>query len=140
MDIWFTLFVTVVALVAAGGFALALVGYINVLPAGFSYERKWIRAIAIVPALIVGLPFVVAVVIEPFTHFATTPTTLARWLAIPAGVLHLGALGLFLRAHWGDQKKTGQQLLAGLLLMAIAAGLLYGFGPGFAARIVEGLK
>lgn len=140
MDLWFTLFVTVVALVASAGFALTLVGYINVVPACFSYERKWANWVAILPLAIVGIPFVVAVVLQPFVSMTATPATVARWAGMPAAALHLAALVAFLRAHWGDQKKTGLQLGAGVGLMALAAGLLYGFGPGFASRVVEGIK
>lgn len=42
MDIWFTLFVTVAALLAAAGFSLVMIGYINSTLASFQYGwRNW---------------------------------------------------------------------------------------------------
>ena len=51
MDIWFTLFVTLAALLAAGGFSLLMIGYINSTLASFQYGWKnW--------ALVLLIPFV----------------------------------------------------------------------------------
>lgn len=51
MDIWFTLFVTLAALLAATGFSLLMIGYINSTLASFQYGwRNW--------GLVLLLPFV----------------------------------------------------------------------------------
>lgn len=135
MDIWFTLFVALIALAAATGFSLALVGYINVVPAAFAAGRQWILAVAGVPLALVGIPFVVLVILQPFMD-VPAPAVAARWMAAPAGVIHAIGLVRFFAAHWEGNAKTGKQLGGGLLLVALAAGLLYGIGPFFAERLV----
>lgn len=46
MDIWFTLFVTLVALIVAVGGALLLVGYLGTLPASFDHGwRVWVPTV-----------------------------------------------------------------------------------------------
>ncbi len=140
MDIWFTLFVAIVALAAAGGFSLALVGYINVIPAAFAAGRQWILAVAGVPIVLVGLPFAALVIAQPFAA-VPEPAQVARWMAAPALVIHAVGLVRFFMGHWEGNAKTGKQLGSGLLLMALAAGLLYGIGPFFAERLVAaGIK
>lgn len=139
MDIWFSLFVAVVAITAAVGFSLALVGYINVLPPAFGAGRGWVLAGAFIPSLIVGLPVAAIVIISPFKEVMAWET-LARWLAIPAGILHVATLVRFLQLNWQDHAKTGKQLIAGFLLMGIALLLLYGLGPQFAERVVASVK
>lgn len=48
MDIWFTLFVFVVAIAVAVGFTLVLVAYINALPASFAFGwRAWVPTLFI---------------------------------------------------------------------------------------------
>lgn len=135
MDIWFTLFVALIALAAAAGFSLALVGYINVIPAAFAAGRQWILAVAGVPLALVGIPFVVLVILQPFMA-VPAPAVAARWMAAPAAVIHAIGLVRFFTAHWEGNAKTGKQLGGGLLLMALAAGVLYGVGPYFAERLV----
>lgn len=51
MDIWFTLFVLVVALLAAGGLALLLVGYIDTLPASIAHGWRWALVVLLLPVL-----------------------------------------------------------------------------------------
>ena len=135
MDLWFALFVALVALTAAIGFSLALVGYINVIPAAFGAGRPWLLAVAVVPLAVVALPFAVLVIAQPFMA-VPEPLVVARWLAAPAGVIHAIGLYRFFVSHWEGNAKTGKQLGAGLLLMVFAAGLLYGTGPFFAKRLV----
>lgn len=139
MDIWFTLFVAVIALAAAAGASLVLVGYINALPASVGGGRKWLWAVLIGPSVIVAVPCALVFMAAPFVEIMPV-ATLARWLAIPALALHLGALARFFATHWHDNAKTGKQLGGGLLLVAIAVGGLYGAGPMFAERIVAGVR
>jgi hypothetical protein len=139
MDIWFALFVAVVALAAAGGASLVLVGYINALPASVAGGRNWMWAVLIGPSAIVAVPCALAFMAAPFMEVMPV-ATLARWLAIPALVLHLGALVRFFATHWLGNEKTGKQLGGGLLLVALAVGGLYGAGPMFAERIVAGVR
>lgn len=49
MDTWFTLFVLVVALLAAVGFALLLVGYIDTLAAAIAHGWRWALLVVLVP-------------------------------------------------------------------------------------------
>jgi hypothetical protein len=139
MDIWFALFVTVVAIAAAVGFSLLLVGYINFLPAGFAAGRNWMWALAIIPSAIVAIPAAVVFMLAPFVQLMPVGT-LARWLAVPAVAIHVLTGVRFFAVHWQDNVKTGKQLIVGLLLLLVAVGLLYGAGPLFAERIVAGVK
>lgn len=139
MDIWFTLFVALIALAAAAGFSLALVGYINVIPAAFAAGRQWILVVAGVPLALVGIPFVVLVILQPFMA-VPAPAVAARWMAAPAAVIHAIGLVRFFTAHWEGNAKTGKQLGGGLALTGLAAGFLYGAGPLFAERIVASVK
>lgn len=139
MDIWFTLFVAIVALAAAVGASLILVGYINALPACFAGSRKWGMGVLIIPVGMVAIPAALAFMAAPFVEVMPV-ATLARWLAIPAGAVHLVALAGFFKCHWQDNAKTGKQLLGGLGLLLLAVALLYGIGPMFAERIVAGAK
>lgn len=139
MDIWFSLFVAVIALIAAGGFSLVLVGYINALPASVAGGRKWLWAVLVIPSAIIAIPVAIAFMLAPFVS-VVAPVTLARWLAIPAVVLHVATLIRFFATHWQDNAKTGKQLGGGLLLLALAVGGLYGLGPMFAERIVASVR
>jgi len=139
MDIWFTLFVSLVALLAAIGASLVLVGYINALPASAAGGRKWLWAVLVIPVAIVAIPVALLFMASPFMA-VMAPGTLARWLAIPAGVIHLIALISFFATHWQGNAKTGKQLGGGALLVALAAGALYGAGPLFAERILATMK
>ncbi|MBS1189202.1 MAG: hypothetical protein H6R10_994 [Rhodocyclaceae bacterium] len=139
MDIWFTLFVAVIALAAAAGFSLVLVGYINALPASVAGGRNWLWAVLVIPSAIVAVPVAIAFILTPFAE-VMAPATLARWLAIPALVLHGGALIRFFATHWQGNEKTAKQLGGGLLLLALAVGGLYGAGPMFAERVVANVK
>ena len=51
MDIWFTLFVTVAALLAAAGFSLVMIGYINSTLASFQYGWKNWGSVLLLPVL-----------------------------------------------------------------------------------------
>lgn len=100
MDIWFTLFVMLAALLVAVGGALLLVGYVQTLPASLSYGwRVW-------------LPTLILPVVGPL---------------------------LFARQH-AEYARPGKQLLAGLLLVLLAAVLLFGAGPYFVERMALGAK
>jgi hypothetical protein len=46
----------------------------------------------------------------------------------------------FAGRHWTDFARPGKQLLFGVLLLAAAAGLLYGAGPHFVDRMAAGIK
>lgn len=95
MDGWFTVFTLVVALGAAGGGMLLLVGYIITIPATVAHGWRWLL-------VSVALP-----VIGPV------------W---------------FCHKHGPEWRRTQWQLIAGAVLLAVAIGSLYGFGPYFAAR------
>jgi hypothetical protein len=139
MDLWFTLFVALIALAAAGGATLVLVGYINALPASVAGGRKWLWAVLVIPSAIVAIPCALAFMAMPFMD-VMPPAILARWLAIPALALHIGTLIRFFATHWQDNAKTGKQLGGGLLLVALAVGGLYGAGPMFAERVVASVR
>lgn len=49
MDIWFTLFVLIVALLSAAGFAMLLVAYLDVLPAAIAHGWGWFALALLVP-------------------------------------------------------------------------------------------
>lgn len=51
MDVWFTLFVLLIALLAAGGLALLLVGYIDTLPASIAHGWRWAMLVLLLPVL-----------------------------------------------------------------------------------------
>ncbi|WP_303786255.1 hypothetical protein [Azovibrio restrictus] len=51
MDVWFTLFVLLIALLAAGGLALLLVGYIDTLPAAIAHGWRWALLVLLLPVL-----------------------------------------------------------------------------------------
>lgn len=46
----------------------------------------------------------------------------------------------FAGTHWRDFSRPGKQLMIGVLLVAAAVGLLYGFGPHFVDRLAAGVK
>ena len=139
MDIWFTLFVFLVAIAAAVGFSLILVGYIGVMPASLGQGRKWLWAVGIIPTAIVVLP-VAANAFLDLAGQGMPPAQLAKWLAIPAAAVHVVALTWFISTHWANSAKPGRQLAVGVLLVALAGAALYGFGPHFVDRIVAGVK
>jgi len=60
------------------------------------------------------------------------------WL--PAMLLPLLGPLWFAAWHWRDFAKPGKQLLGGILLVAVAVGLLYGAGPFFVARMAGGIQ
>jgi len=60
------------------------------------------------------------------------------WL--PAMLLPVLGPLWFAGRHWGDFARPGKQLLFGVLLLALAVGLLYGAGPYFVARMAAGVK
>ncbi len=139
MDIWFALFIAAVALAAATGFSLALVGYINVIPAAFAAGRNWVLAVAAIPLAVFAIPVGVVYILAPVADLMA-PAPLARWLAVPALAIHAVGLIRFLAVHWQGNAKTGKQLGGGLALTGLAAGFLYGAGPLFAERIVASVK
>lgn len=49
MDIWFMLFVLVVALAAAIGAVLLLVGYIDTVPASVAHGWRWAAIVLLIP-------------------------------------------------------------------------------------------
>jgi len=51
MDIWFTAFVFLVAILVAVGASLLLVGYVNTLPASFSFGWRWWLPSLLLPVL-----------------------------------------------------------------------------------------
>lgn len=139
MDIWFTLFVFVVGVAAAVGASLLLVGYISVMPITFARGKGWLWAVGILPMAIVGVPFFVAAMASTFGQ-GVDAAQVAKWAAVPALVLHFGAIGAFVVRHQKEFSKVAKQLGFGFLLVAVAAALLYGVGPHFAERIVAGAK
>lgn len=139
MDIWFTLFVFLVAIAAAVGLSLVLVGYIGVMPASLGAGRNWLWAVGIAPAAIMIVPLAGNAVLDIAGH-GVPVAGLARWLAIPALVVHGVALTWFMSTHWAESAKPGKQLAVGFLLVALAGASLYGFGPHFVERILAGVK
>lgn len=136
MDLWFTLFVSVVALAAAVGFSLVLVGYISVMPITFGQGRRWLWAVAIVPGVIVGVPVVAATLYLAFASDGPMPMQVAKWLALPALAIHLVTVFVFLARNRREYAKPGKQMVIGLVLLVLAAASLYGVGPKFAERAV----
>ncbi|MCX8145768.1 MAG: hypothetical protein N3C59_05485 [Azovibrio sp.] len=51
MDVGFTLFVLLIALLVAGGLALLLVGYIDTLPAAIAHGWRWALLVLLLPVL-----------------------------------------------------------------------------------------
>lgn len=51
MDTWFTMFVLLVALLAAAGFALLLVGYVDTLPASIAHGWRWALLVVLLPVV-----------------------------------------------------------------------------------------
>jgi len=136
MDLWFTLFVSVVALAAAVGFSLVLVGYISVMPVVFGQGRAWLWAVAIIPGLIVVVPVLADALYVAFGGDGLPPLALAKRLAIPALLIHLATVLGFLAYRRREYAKPGKQMLIGLVLLLLAVGSLYGIGPKFAERAV----
>lgn len=48
-DLWFTLFVTAVTLIASAGVVLLLVGYLEAIAAAASSGRKWLAVVTLIP-------------------------------------------------------------------------------------------
>lgn len=140
MDLWFTLFVSLIALAAAVGVSLLLVAYLSVMPVSLGQGRPWLWAVGIVPVAIVAIPVVGLTLLAAFGGSGMQPLEAARWLAMPAFALHFLAVLAFVASHRAAYAKPGKQLLAGLGLMALAASGLYGLGPSFAERVVAQAK
>lgn len=136
MDIWFALFVAAIALAAATGFSLFLVGYLSVMPVSFGQGRRWLAAVCIVPAAIVVLPVAAYAVFTLFSPAEMTPLQLAKRLVGPALGVHLLAVLVFVARNWRAYAKAAKQLLAGFILLLLAIGALYGIGPSVAERAV----
>lgn len=140
MDVWFTLFVFVVGLSAAVGFSLLLVGYLSVMPVSFGQGKLWLWAAGIVPTAIVALPVVGYTLFLVFSPDGIEPMIIAKWAAIPALTLHLLTVFCFAFMRRREHRKAALQLLAGLGLLALAGGLLYGLGPVLAERAIAAAK
>lgn len=56
-----------------------------------------------------------------------------RWVALTVLLPVFGPIW-FCRQHWDECAKTGKQLMAGMVMLLLAVGMLYGLGPTFAAR------
>lgn len=119
MDIWFTLFVLVVAVSVASGLVLVLVGYTDSLVTSFAFGWKW-RLFILAPLL------------------AAIACMVYGWRP-GAGVFVVSLAGAvtFCVKRWSDNARPGKQLLFGLALAALGVGLLYGTGPTFAKRAVD---
>jgi hypothetical protein len=102
MDIWFTLFVTIAALLAAIGFSLLMIGYINSTLASFQYGwRNW--------GLVLALPFVGGVVFcyrHKDDHLKTGRQLLFGILSI------LGSLGMIYGAGPSMIRHVGENMKA----------------------------
>jgi len=96
IDIWFTAFVFLIAILVAVGASLLLVGYVNTLPASFSFGWRW------------WLPTLLLPVLGPL------------WFAWK---------------HQHDFSTAFRQLMVGVVLVALAAIVLYGGGPYFVERM-----
>ena len=46
----------------------------------------------------------------------------------------------FAGTHWAEFQRPGKQFIAGLLMIGLAVGLLYGAGPHFVDRMAAGVK
>ena len=139
MDWSFTLFVLIVAVVAALGFSLSLVGYLTLMPASLAHGRKWLYWVILIPAGLLLIPLFAGTLLN-YSGFSIQLTKILLWLGIPALFIHLGALLYFVSSHWAGCRKPGQQLGAGIALLFFAGILLYGAGPLFASRLLESLK
>jgi hypothetical protein len=59
---------------------------------------------------------------------------------VPALLVPVAGPLWFAGKHWEEFSKPGKQLIFGVLLIVVAAGLLYGFGPHFVDRMAVGIK
>ena len=100
MDIWFTLFVLLVALFAAAGFALLLVGYIDTLPAAIAHGWRWALLALALP---VAGPFIFC-----FKHWDVCARTGRQIIAGTGLVL----IGLALLYGWGPH--FAERIIAGI--------------------------
>jgi len=139
MDWSFTLFVLVVAVTAAIGFSLFLVGYLTLMPASLAHGRKWLYRVILIPAGLLLIPLSLGTLLN-YSGFSIPLTRLLFWLGIPALLIHLGSLLHFVSGHWSACRKPGRQFGAGIALLLAAGILLYGAGPLFASRALENLK
>lgn len=101
MDLWFTGFVFLVAILVAVGASLVLVAYVGTLPASFAFGWRW------------WVPTLLLPIVGPL------------WFA---------------GAHWKDFSRPAIQLLAGVVLVGIAATILYQGGPYFVDRMALGVR
>jgi len=139
MDWYFTLFVIVVALTAAGGISLSLVGYFILMPASLSYGKTWLRWVATIPVSVLAIPLFLDALLLLFGAGIQLLTVL-RWAGIPALAIHFLALVWFVFRHWEACRRPGIQFGVGAILILSASMLLYGAGPYFAGRLLAGLK
>ncbi|MDR2838021.1 MAG: hypothetical protein LBV49_05555 [Azonexus sp.] len=131
MDAWFLLFVFTIAIGIAAGGALALAGYIGLLPASLNFGwRNWLPATSGVLALVAGY-FASQL---PFLDF-----NWRLWGGVTALLATVGPLWFAWRNR-SEFAKPGKQLLIGALLLVAAIGLLYGAGPHFIERMAAGIK
>ena len=90
----------------------------------------------------IAIPFAVGASLLLVGYAGTLPASFSfgmrNWLptlAVPV----LGPLW-FAIGHWVEFSKPGKQLIAGLLLIALAGVLIYGLGPHFVDRMAAGVK
>ena len=72
-------------------------------------------------------------------YIDTVPASIAfgwRWAVLTLCLPLAGSL-IFSLKHWTEFAKSARQLMIGLLLVAVASGALYAFGPYFAVRAVH---
>lgn len=106
MDIWFTLFVSAVALLAAVGFSLTLVGYINSLLACFQYGWKWALTVLCLPA-VGGIAFCFA---HKPDHLKTGRQLLAGVLCLVSALALVYGTGPAMVRHVADNLKAESAL------------------------------
>lgn len=104
MDIWFTLFVTVAGLLAAGGFSLLLIGYISSLLACFSYGARWSLTVLLLP-IVGGIWFAYA---HKEEHLKTGRQLLGGVLCLLAALAMLYGAGPAMVRYMAENMKNEQ--------------------------------
>ncbi|MCL2346583.1 MAG: hypothetical protein FWC58_12130 [Desulfobulbus sp.] len=98
----------------------------------------WFLAFIMTVALLIAVGGALVLV----GYLGTLPASFdAGWRYwLPAMLLPVLGPLWFASRHWRDFAKPGKQLLGGVLLLALAVGLLYGAGPHFVDRMAAGVK
>lgn len=104
MDIWFTLFVTVAGLLAAGGFSLLLIGYISSLLACFAYGARWALTVLLLP-FVGGIWFAYA---HRDEHLKTGRQLLAGLICLVAALAMLYGGGPSMVRYMAENMKNEQ--------------------------------